>query len=165
MDTLSQFIASTTDARELKRALAVQMRQQGYSYQQVASLLEVSESFISKWQQLYQQQGINALKLRYWGTQGYLDDASKQTVSEWLQQRQSCQLEELVAHLDLSYGVVFKSQQSYYDLLHQAGFSWKKTQGQRPQKDELQVAQKNKRLWSYSPGGEAKLLLGTCGCY
>ena len=37
MDTLSQFIATTTDARELKRALAVQMRQQGYPYQQIES--------------------------------------------------------------------------------------------------------------------------------
>lgn len=144
MDALSQFIASTTDARELKRALAVLMRQQGYSYQQLASLLEVSGSFISKWQQLYQQQGIDALKLGYWGTQGYLDDASKQAVSEWLRQRHSCQLEELIAHLDLTYGVVFKSQQSYYDLLHQAGLSWKKTQSARPQKDELQVAQKTR---------------------
>lgn len=149
MNSLSQFIASTTDARELKRALAVQMRQQGYPYQQIESLLKVSQSFISKWQQLYQQQGIDVLKLGYWGTQGYLDDTSKQALMEWLRQRQTCQLEELIAHVDLTYGVVFKSQQSYYDLLHQAGLSWKKTQAQRPQKDEVQVTQKNKRLWSY----------------
>lgn len=149
MDTLNQFIASTTDARELKRALAVQMRQQGYPYQQIESLLGVSQSFIGKWQQLYRQQGIDGLKLGYWGTQGYLNDADKQAVIEWLRQRQTCQLEELIAHVELTYGVAFKSQQSYYDLLHQAGLSWKKTQSLRPQKDELQVAQKNKRLWSY----------------
>lgn len=113
-------------------------------------LLEVSESFISKWQQLYRQQGINALKLGYWGTQGYLDEADKQAVIEWLRQRQTCQLEELIAHIELTYEVVFKSQQSYYDLLHQARLSWKKTQAQRPQKNDQQVAQKNKRLWSYS---------------
>lgn len=149
MDALNQFIATTTDARELKRALAVQMRQQDYPYQQVESLLQVSESFISKWQQLYRQQGIDALRLGYWGTRGYLDEADKQAVFEWLQQHQTCQLEELIAHIDLSYGVVFKSQQSYYDLLHQAGLSWKKTQAQRPQKDEAQVAQKNKKSWIY----------------
>ncbi len=119
MDALSQFIATTTDARELKRALAVQMRQQGYPYQQVESLLQVSESFISKSQQLYCQQGINAFKLGYWGTRGYLNEADKQAVFEWVQQHETCQLEELIAHIDLTYGVVFKSQQSYYDLLHQ----------------------------------------------
>lgn len=64
-------------------------------------LLEVSESFISKWQQLYRQQGINALKLGYWGTQGYLDEADKQAVIEWLRQRQTCQLEELILTLSL----------------------------------------------------------------
>jgi hypothetical protein len=41
MNSLRQFIASTTDARELKRALAVQMRQQGDPDQQIESLLEV----------------------------------------------------------------------------------------------------------------------------
>ncbi len=99
MDALSQFIATTTDARELKRALAVQMRQQGYPYQQVESLLQVSESFISKSQQLYCQQGINAFKLGYWGTRGYLNEADKQAVFEWVQQHETCQLEELIAHI------------------------------------------------------------------
>lgn len=150
MDALSQFIATTTDARELKRALAVQMRQQDYPYQHVESLLQVFESFISKWQRLYRQRGIDALKLGYWGTRGYLDEADKQAVFEWLQQHQTCQLEELIAQIDLTYGVVIKSQQSYYDLLHQAGLSWKKTQAQRPQKDDQQVAQKNKKSWIYS---------------
>ncbi|MBD2094531.1 winged helix-turn-helix domain-containing protein [Trichocoleus sp. FACHB-591] len=69
---------------------------------------------------------------------------------EWLQQQQTCQLEQLVTHIEATYGVVFQSKQSYYDLLHQAGLSWKKMQARRPQKDEAQVAQKNTRLWSYS---------------
>lgn len=150
MDALHQFIATTRDARELKRAMVVHMRQQGYSYAQIESLLQVSESFIGKWQRLYQAQGVEGFKLRYWGTQGYLKPADKQAVMAWLQQQNTCQLEELVTHLEVTYGVVFQSQQSYYDLLHQAGLSWKKTQARRPQKDEAQVAKKNTRLWSYS---------------
>jgi putative transposase len=150
MDALQQFIATTHDARELKRAMVIQMRQQGYSYHQIASLLQVSESFIVKWQRLFQAQGVEGLQLGYWGTQGYLKPTDKQAVMLWLQQRQTCQLEELVTHIELTYGVVFQSKQSYYDLLHQAGLSWKKTQSRRPKKDEAQVAQKNTRLWSYS---------------
>lgn len=149
MDSLSQFIETTTDVRELKRAMVVQMRQQGYSYAQIESLLQVSESLIVKWSRLYQSQGIEGLRLRYWGTQGYLNAADKQAVIEWLRQQQTCQLEDLVTYLDETYGVVYESQQSYYDLLHQAELSWKKTQAQRPQKDEAQVAQKNTRSWSY----------------
>ena len=150
MDSLSQFIETTSDARELKRAIVVQMRQQGYSYAQIESLLRVSESFIVKWQRLYQTQGVEGLRVGYWGTQGYLNAAENQAVIEWLQHQKTCQLEELVTYMDVTHGVVFKSKQSYYDLLHQAGLSWKKTQAQCPQKDETQVAQKNTRLWSYS---------------
>jgi len=150
MDSLNQFIETTSDARELKRAMVVQMRQQGYFYAQIESLLQVSESFIVKWQRLYQTQGVEGLRVGYWGTQGYLNAADKQAVIEWLQHQKPCQLEQLVTHIDLTYGVVFQSKQSYYDLLHQAGLSWKKTQAQRPQKDEAQVAQKNTKLWSYS---------------
>lgn len=150
MDELSQFIKTTTDARELKRAIVVQMRQQDCAYKQIELLLQVCESFISKWQQIYRKQGIEALKLGYWGTQGRLGVNDKQAIRAWLRQQESCQLEELVTHLDETYGVMFKSNQSYYDLLHQAGFSWKKSQSKRPQKDVQQVAQKNKRLWSCS---------------
>lgn len=150
MDSLNQLIETTRDARELKRAMVVQMRQQGYSYAQIESLLQVSESFIVKWQRLYQTQGVEGLKVGYWGTQGYLNATDRQAVIEWLQHQNTCQIEELVTHIDVTYGVVFKSKQSYYDLLQQAGLSWKKTPAQRPQKDELQVAQKNTRLWSYS---------------
>ncbi len=149
MNCLSQFIQTTSDARELKRAMVVQMRQQGYCYAQIESLLQVSESFIVKWQRLYQTQGVEGLSLGYWGTQGYLNAADKQAVIEWLRQQKNCQLEALVTYIELTYGVVYKSQQSYYDLLHQAGLSWQKTQAQRPQKDGAQVAQKNMRLWSY----------------
>lgn len=149
MDSLSQFIETTSDARELKRAMVVQMRQQGYSYAEIESLLQVSESFIVKWQRLYRAQGVEGLSLGYWGTQGYLDATNKQAVIEWLQQQKTCQLEALVTYIDVTYGVVYKSQQSYYDLLHQAGLSWKRTQAQRPQKDGAQVAQKNTRLWRY----------------
>src|SRR4028118_2025435 len=112
MDWLSQFIETTTDARELKRAMVIQMRQQGYSYAQIEALLQVSESFIVKWLRLYQSQGIEGLRLRYWGTQGYLNAADKQAVIEWLRQQQTCQFEDLVTYLDETYGVVYKSQQS-----------------------------------------------------
>lgn len=113
MNSLSQFIQTTSDARELKRAMVVQMRQQGYCYAQIESLLQVSESFIVKWQRLYQTQGVEGLSLGYWGTQGYLNAADKQAVIEWLRQQKNCQLEALLTYIELTYGVVYKSQQSY----------------------------------------------------
>ena len=44
-------------------------------------------------------------------------------------------LDELVAYLDEHYGVIYKSKQSYYELLKAAGISWKKSQKVNPSSD------------------------------
>lgn len=46
VNTLTQFIQSNPDSRELKRALAVQMSQQNYSYRQIQQPLGVSLGFV-----------------------------------------------------------------------------------------------------------------------
>ena len=56
MDELTEFIQSNPDSRELKRALAVQMVLQDYTYYQIRDVLKVSIGFISKWRQSYEHQ-------------------------------------------------------------------------------------------------------------
>ncbi|WP_041918664.1 winged helix-turn-helix domain-containing protein [Gloeocapsa sp. PCC 7428] len=82
----------------------------------------------------------------YWGTQGYLSQQHKQEVLSWLRTRSCWQLEEVIEHLEDKYRVVFQSKQSYYDLLHQAGLSWKKSQSVNPKKNEQQIAQKKQQI-------------------
>jgi transposase len=41
---------------------------------------------------------------------------------------------------------VYKSQQSYYDLMNEAGLSWKKTQKTNPKKDDEQVFERREWL-------------------
>jgi putative transposase len=53
-------------------------------------------------------------------------------------------LPELQAHLEDEYQVVFKSKQSYYDLLTEAGLSWKKSQKRNPKTDPELVKKKLK---------------------
>lgn len=84
MDTLKQFIQSNPQPRELKRALAVQMSQRGYSYREIRDLLQVSLGLITTCTQRYEAEGIEGLKLNYWGTQGYLNAYQKQQVFCWL---------------------------------------------------------------------------------
>ena len=48
MDELVKFIESNPDAREFKRALAVQMVLKGYLYRQIEEILHVSDSFIAQ---------------------------------------------------------------------------------------------------------------------
>lgn len=144
MDELSQLIQDNPDPRELKRALAVKMVQQGYRHREVQSILQVSSGFISKWTQVFDQQGVEGLRLQYRGSKGYLNSEQKQGVLEWLKQKNYWDLQELQAYIENSYSVGFRSLQSYYELFHTAGISWKKTQKSNPKKDAQLVEKKTR---------------------
>jgi putative transposase len=152
MDQLSDFIQANPDPRELKRALAVQMVRQQYRHREIQSVLQVSSGFISKWTQTFEQHGVEGLRLQYKGSSGYLDAQQRQAALEWLEQKNYWDLQELQAYLEDSYGVVFRSLQSYYELFHQAGISWKKTQKRNPKKDPQLV---EKKTGDYSTTGSA----------
>ena len=149
MDTLEQFIQSNRDPRELKRALAVQMSQRGHSYREIRDVLQVSIGFVTHCCQRYEATGVEGLKSKYWGTQGYLSAQQKQELLEWLNQKEAWTIEEVVDHVEDTYNVIYRSQQSYYTLLKQAGFSWKKSHPVHPERDETQVEEKKLKLWSY----------------
>ena len=140
---LIAFIESNPDPRELKRAIAVQMVHQGYEYSAIQAVLQVSLGFISKWKQRFEQDGVTGLRLAYRGSASYLSAVQKAEVRAWLQRRQYWHLPELQAHIESTYGVVFRSKQSYYELMHEAGLSWKKSQAQNPKREPHLVAQKN----------------------
>jgi putative transposase len=149
METLESFIQSNPRPQELKRALAVQMSAKGYSYREIQDVLQMSLGFISTSKQRYERAGVAGLKVKYWGTQGYLSPEQKTAVLSWMAQKEVWTLEEVMEHLEVEYNVVYRSRQSYYTLMQQAGFSWKKAQPGNPLKDETQVAQKNRKSSTY----------------
>lgn len=126
--TLDEFIASNPDPRELKRALAVKMRLEGMQHKQIQSILGVVSSFISLWEKRYREQGVPGLRLAYKGSRGYLSQAQRNAVITWIQEKSKRTLEEVIAHIEQEYGVVYRSLESYYALLKQAGMSWQKGQ-------------------------------------
>ncbi len=142
MEDLSEFIQSNPDPRELKRALAVQMVMQEYTYFEIRDVLQVSCGFTSKWKQIFEKQGISGLALKHRGSIGYLDAGQRQEVIDWLKQKNYWNLDELQQQIEDTYNVVFASKQSYYDLFHEAGISWKKTQKRNPKKDPELVEKK-----------------------
>ena len=144
MELLTEFIRSNPDPRELKRALAVKMVKQNYSYQQIAEILEVSVGFISNCQRKFKVEGLEGLKLKYKGSQGYLTNQQRQEVIDWLKEKNYWQLSELQNRIEVTYGVVFASLQSYYSLFAEAGISWKKTQKINPRKNPDLVKKKLK---------------------
>jgi putative transposase len=134
-DDLTELIASNPDPRELKRAVAVQMYLSGLKHREIQRILAVSSGFISKWTQQYELDGVASLKLNYRGSAGYLTTAQRTEVITWIQTQAYWHLPELQGHLEDEYEVVFKSKQSYYDLLTEAGLSWKKSQKRNPKTD------------------------------
>ena len=140
MTDLREFIRTTRESRELKRALAVKNTLAGRPWQAVADELGVCRSFIGKWRKVYAQAGIAGLRLQYKGSRGYLTAARKTAVITWIQQQKQWSVTALRTHLLYTYGVRYQSRQSYYALLKQARISWKKTQDRQPKADPQVVA-------------------------
>ena len=128
MSDLKTFIKTTKDSRELKRALAVKNTLAGRPWFDVAKELEVCESFIGKWRQIYAELGQEGLRLSYKGSSGYLSVKDKIHVLKWLKAQPNWSVESLRSYIQKQYGITYSSRQSYYALLHEAKLSWKKTQ-------------------------------------
>lgn len=143
---LKGFIRKQRDGRQVKKALAVKLLYQGYGYEAVVSILDVSMGSISHWKQVYEEEGVNGFRPRHQGRQSYLSQRDKTAVIDWLQQKPMWTLGELESHLADTYDVAYESKQSYYDLFEAAGLSWKKTSKVNPNADEVAVAAKKPRL-------------------
>ena len=119
---------------------------QKYSYFEIRDVLLVSVGFISKYKQLFKEQGIAGLILKYQGCTGYLDTSAHLAVIKWLKQKNYWNLTELKQYVLDTYNVVFASPQSYYDLFKAADISWKKTQ---KCKDKLEPELVEKKTGDY----------------
>lgn len=117
MLTLEEIIANSKDTREVKRALAVKMIIQGVSVKDIEDILQVSDSFISFCPLIYAEEGSEGLLLKYHGKKSDLDEESRKEVILFLETKKTFSVEELRDHLEEQYQVVYKSKQSYYDLL------------------------------------------------
>jgi putative transposase len=142
MDELLELIKSNCDPRVLKRAIAVRMTLQGYTHAQIMEVLGVSSGFISKWKQHFVEEGVAGLALKYRGSAGFLSAQEREQLIQWLQQKNSWNINELERHIAEEFDVVFASRSSYYDLLEAAGISWKKSPGTHPRKEVENVQTK-----------------------
>ena len=143
---LQDFIGLRPDAREVRKALAVKLVYQGYLYDEIQIILDVSRGSITGWKQAYEEGGIDRLRLNYKGRKSYLLGKQREEVLSWLQTKENWEISELEYKLAFEYDVVYESKQSYYDLFEEAGISWKKTTKLNPKADPEAVAAKKKRL-------------------
>ena len=82
--SLSVFIASNPDARELKRALAVQRTLLGLKQGAIQAILGVQSSFISTWKKRYLSEGVECFRLAYKGSSPYLSADQRGQINAWL---------------------------------------------------------------------------------
>ena len=143
---LQEFIAQRPHAREVRKALAVKLVYQGYLYEEIQTILDVSLGSITGWKQAYEQNGIDGLRLNHKGRKSYLSAQQREEVLSWLQKKNCWELGELEYKLAFEYDVIYESKQSYYDLFDAASISWKKTTKLNPKADSDAIAAKKKRL-------------------
>src|SRR6266542_3021533 len=72
LDQVNAFLNTTKDAREYKRAMAVKLLLLEFEPRDIAELLQVTESFVSKWKKLCSEHGVAVFVIKYHGYQGYL---------------------------------------------------------------------------------------------
>lgn len=135
--TLEEFLATVRDAREYKRALVVQLCERGHQQVEVARLLQVSEAFVSTCRKKYAQAGVASFALGYQGGGSFLSADERADVLAWIAEQKRPNVKSLYGYLKDTFGVVYESRQSYYNLLKEAGQSHKKTQVGNPQKTKL----------------------------
>ena len=72
-------------------------------------------------------------------SQSYLSAESREEIIRYIEECEHISTEELRDHIEKKYGVVYKSEQSYYDLLKAGGKSRNKSQKKNPKRNEERV--------------------------
>ena len=146
METVNDMIDNSEDPRELKRALSVKMLQAGIKPQMIANVLNVSEQYVSKWKGKYQQEGASGLRLGYQGSRGYLTKEQKAEVVAWIEGQETSSVEAVRDYVEAEHGVIYRSKQSYYDLMEAGGMSYHRTEAVNPKRDESQIMNKREEI-------------------
>lgn len=146
IEELEQFIQTTKDSREYKKAMAVKMQIKGISYKEIQKLLSCSQSFISKWKGEFIEKGIECLSLKHKGSKGYLSPEEEREIIDWIGEQKWITRESLELYISIKYSQVFASRQSYYELLKKGGMSWKKSQKNHPNRNEELVQSKKEEI-------------------
>ena len=95
-------------------------------HREIQEILGVHSSYISRWSKSYRKQGIEGILLKHKGSSGYLNQKEPMAVKNWIQEKKQRSLWDVIEHIEQNYKVIYRSMQSYYDLLKGAGMSWHK---------------------------------------
>lgn len=146
MDRLAQLIEETTDVRELKRAVSVKLGVGGMAAEAVGAVLQVTPRAVRKWQRRYEREGVAGLEVRNRGSESYLGVEQRHELDAWLEAQETITGEAVRDEIEARYGIVYQSQQSYYELLDASGFSYHRTEKSNPKHNEAQVLARREEI-------------------
>ena len=146
MDRLAQLIEETTDVRELKRAVSVKLGVGGMAAEAVGAVLQVTPRAVRKWQRRYEREGVAGLEVRNRGSESYLGVEQRHELDAWLEAQETITVEAVRDEIEARYGIVYQSQQSYYELLDASGFSYHRTEKSNPKHNEAQVLERREEI-------------------
>ncbi len=112
-------------------------------------------------QGLYEAGGGAALRLGYRGSESYLQEEQRQAILQWIEARETVSVEALRDYIEEQYGVIYRSKQSYYELLGAGGMSYQRSEKSNPKRDAGQILarreeiKKNWRRGGPRPSGES----------
>ncbi len=98
---------------------------------------------------MFEAEGIEGIRLGYRGAKSYLTPEQRVEVITWLRTRDYWNIDELFSYLDEHYQVIYKSKQSYYQLLSEAKIGWKKSQKSNPSHDPELVKKKREEIQDF----------------
>lgn len=145
----------TNNGRERRRYQAVRMYGTGYSTAQILDVTCCGRSSLMRWVCAYRHGGVDALADHYvGGNRAKLTPEQTQQVKAYLQQSPAEVLPDDIAHrggafwtvADLRvavkhwFGVTWRDDSSYRDLLHRCGLSYHKVQKQYKRRTETEVS-------------------------
>jgi putative transposase len=84
MNSLAQMIEETRDVRELKRALSVKLGEGGMVTEAIGEVLQLTPRSVRKWRRRYEREGVEALRVRYRGSESYRSVEQRQEMEDWL---------------------------------------------------------------------------------
>jgi transposase len=146
MQEIDEIINEARDAREVKRAVSVKMSTQGYSPAQICQVLNVSLQYVSKWKGLYEAGGGAVLRLGHRGSESYLGEEEQRAIVQWIGGQETVSVEAVRDYVEEHYGVVYRSKQSYYDLLEAGGMSYHRSEKDNPKRDEVQILARREEI-------------------
>ena len=82
---LQKFIDCRPSSREGRKALAVLLVYQGYKYEEIQTILDVSLGSITGCKQAYEEYGISGLRLNHKGRKSYLTAQQREQILSCLQ--------------------------------------------------------------------------------